>query len=515
MSNMPWYEWQNIRRRLMIFGRAVQGISPYRVRIEPDAAKCPSGYCDFTTREIVVNPILFDVKHREQYQLTKAILVHEAGHRRFTSPEELPPIVHTVANILEDERVEREMALEFAGLRHLVRELGEALYRQAHEVDEASDSPGQVVGYFLQLRWARRLGMPVKGGLSLVNQERWRSVEALVYEAWESTTSETVNGNAEEIVRRLGLTERDVPAWVREILEKVGCGRGTRKSDDPAEQGASVSPGGDDDDDQSSVEPFDGEIPPNDSRMGSGTEAIAPQPYAWLEDKVQPLADKLIEELLWEEVASKVEPAERGARLSVREFLRNRSTPFLVAEDEIAPPTTIAMKVIVDHSSSMNARTPNGTRMHSVAESVMVLHLVCIELGIRHEVIVTPQGLCIADAESGERGKALIAGLIPAKCGYEDLGKSIDAFAVPMASDPEDLKVVVCLTDGACNDAELGKRLCRLLRGRVDVTGVLLDPDDGTRAFVADMFGEDRLICCRSEGLPQKLAQMLRAIRGV
>jgi hypothetical protein len=516
MTNMPWYEWRNIRERLTLFGRAIQGISPYRVRLEPDPAKCPTGYCDFQRREIVVNPGVLGAKPPDQYRLTKAILVHESGHRRFTTPADSSPLVHKVSNILEDERVERLMADGFAGLRPFVRELSEALYEQSPEIDEASESAGEVVAYFLQLRWARRLGRPVKGALSAVNQERWEKVEELVLEAWEAETSETVNRNAEEIVRILGLKEFELPSWVIELLEKIGCGRGERHADDRAEAAEATSSSeegkaGDD----ASTEPFDGEIPPNDSRLGSGTDAIEPQPYVALEDKVRPLAEKLIEELSFDEAAAKIESAERGGRFSVREFLRDRSSPFLVAEEALHLPPTMAVKVIVDHSTSLNLRTANGTRMQSIAEAVMMLHLVCLELEIRHEVIVTPQALTIADSAIGERGKALIAGLVPAKCGYEDMGKAIQNHAAPMAEDPEDLKLVVCLTDGACNDAELGKTLCRALRGRVDVTGVLLDPDDSTRNFVGDMFGEDRLISCRSEELPERLARMLRAIRGI
>lgn len=144
-----------------------------------------------------------------------------------------------------------------------------------------------------------------------------------------------------------------------------------------------------------------------------------------------------------------------------------------------------------------------------------MLHLVCLELGILHEVIVTPQQLKIADVSTGERGKALIAGLVPARCGYEDMGKAIEKHAVPMVNNPEDIKLALCLTDGACNDACLGKEICQSLRGKVEVIGVLLDPDDSTREYVADMFGADRVIACRSLELPQKLGNVLRAIRGV
>lgn len=72
----------------------------------------------------------------------------------------------------------------------------------------------------------------------------------------------------------------------------------------------------------------------------------------------------------------------------------------------------------------------------SIAKAVMTLHLVCLELGIPHEVLVTPQVLKIAALDSGERGEALIAGLVPALCGYEDMGLAIKTYAVPMAGYP-------------------------------------------------------------------------------
>lgn len=80
---------------------------------------------------------------------------------------------------------------------------------------------------------------------------------------------------------------------------------------------------------------------------------------------------------------------------------------------------------------------------------------------------------------------------------------------------PQDIKLVLCLTDGACNDAKLGKEICRALRGKVEVIGIPLDPDEHTRAYVADMFGEDRIIAYHSEELPQKLGNILRAIQSL
>lgn len=513
---IQWYEWKNIRNRLIVFGRAIQGISPYRVLIEPDGKKCPAGHCNFTRREIAVNPGIFSALPKDQYQLTKALLIHEAGHRRFTTPNRLPSVVHTVSNILEDERVERLMADEFAGLRTMLRELSHRLYDEARPVDKASECPVEVMSYFLQLRWARRIGKPVKGELSPHNEELWHQVEPLVYEAWEAESSEVVDCNAEQIVRILGLKESQIPRWIEEILQKLGSIEGERRDEDREESGRNDIIGDDEScNHRDEIEPFDGEVPPNDRQVGSGLDAIGPKPYIELEEKVRPLAQELIEELAFEEAPKRWEPVDRGGKLSLRDYLRDNNNPFLSQDDDTKSLPGLAIKVIVDHSTSLNRVSKGVTRMQSISESVMMLHLVCLELEISHEVIVTPQQLEIADLQSAEHGKALIAGLVPAKCSHEDMGAAIMKHAMPMVSYPDDIKLVLCLTDGACNDAYLGKKTCQALRGKVEVIGVLLDPDNSTREYVADMFGKDRVIACRSDELPKKLGNILRAIRGV
>jgi len=513
---IPWYEWRNIRNRLIVFGKAVQGVSPYRVVIEPDRVKCSSGYCNFSKREIAANPSLFYGElPKEQYQLTKAILVHEAGHRRFTTSNKLSPVVHHIANILEDERIERAMCEEFAGVRWLVKKLSRALYEESKPIDEKSESPGEVVAYFLQLRWANRVGQPIKGGLSPKNQELWQKVEPLVYEAWEAETSGVVDRKAQGIVDILGLKEFEIPEWIKDILDKLGSIEGERTEGDGAEKIRGGTHHTKSDETEEEPRPFDGDVPPNDKREGKGREAIEPKPYIELEERVKPLVQELIDELAWEEKPKELEAVERGGRLSVREYLRDKDRPFLSEEEQGKAPPTLTLKVIIDHSTSLNHSSAGKTRMESIAEAVMTVHLVCLELGIPHEVLVTPQDIKIADSGSGERGKALVAGLVPALCGYEDMGLAIQNHALPMVGYPQHIKLVLCLTDGACNDADLGKKVCLALRGKVEVIGILLDPDEETKAYVADMFGQDRIIACRSEELPQKLGNILRAIRGV
>lgn len=203
--NVPWYEREEIRDSLILFGRAIQGIAPYQVVIEPDPLKCHSGCCSFDEKKISVNPTIFKVPETEQYQLTKALLVHEAGHRRYTTPSVLPAIVREIANILEDERVESRMWTEFVGVRWLLRMLADGFYREATPIDKSSDRPHEVVSYFLKLRWARRINQPVNGGLSENNQLLWERVEPLVYESWQAANSTIVSRNAGRIAEMLSI----------------------------------------------------------------------------------------------------------------------------------------------------------------------------------------------------------------------------------------------------------------------------------------------------------------------
>jgi hypothetical protein len=211
-----WYKREDMRKRLIAFGRVMQGADPYDVVIDADSSRCPSGYCSFTRKRIAVNPIAFPVSPDEQYQLTKALLVHEAGHRRFTTAKRLPSLIREVANILEDERVERRMCEQFVGVHWLVRQLSEQFYERARPVDRASDLPDEVVLYFLQLRWAERIGCPVKGSLSARNQQLWESIAPLVYESWQANSSRDVDDNAAQIVVDLGFDEPSIHYFNKE-----------------------------------------------------------------------------------------------------------------------------------------------------------------------------------------------------------------------------------------------------------------------------------------------------------
>ncbi|MBF6599631.1 MAG: hypothetical protein IVW36_03870 [Dehalococcoidia bacterium] len=227
------------------------------------------------------------------------------------------------------------------------------------------------------------------------------------------------------------------------------------------------------------------------------------------------MARELVSELTLMPVDDAPQPAERGGTLSVRQYLRERERPFLIRDDERLAPPRLAVRVVIDHSTSMNHATSGRSRIQHAAEAAMMLHLACVELEIDHGISVMPQQLTLANLTTGERGKALIAGVVPAKTGYENLAIAIERQSSELLSVVADLRVLFVVHDGYPNDAEKAQRLCLALRAKVEVIGVLIDPDESTAKAMREIFGTDRLVACAASNLPIKLAAMLESIRGV
>jgi len=421
--------------------------------------------------------------------------------------------VHVVSNILEDQRIESLMMEEFAGTRPLIWNLTKAMYDRSPDLEPTED-PGHVVAAALQHRWAVRLGETLKGELSEKNQKLWEEIRPLVEKAWVADSSKKVDRIAHRIVKILGIKEADLPDWVIQASDRCRGHRSERdKSEDRAPPGAGeMSPPGRP---RKKPQPFDGERVPDGHKTGPGRDAIIPKPYAELEERAAPLTRELIEELTVEPDAAEPEPSERGGRLSVRQYLRERDRPFLLPDDDPMAPPALAVRVVIDHSTSMNEKSGRGTRIGSVAEAAMTLHLACTELRIDHSISVTPQQEVLADRESGERGKALIAGIVPAQTGFEDVAIAVERSTESLMTSAAAIRLVLVLHDGYPNDGKKAAKLCADLRGKVEVIGVLLDPTDTTSAAMTEIFGQDRLVACASPELPKKLAAMLRSIRGV
>jgi len=331
-------------------------------------------------------------------------------------------------------------------------------------------------------------------------------VRPLAEAAWVAESSAEVDRRAVEVVRLLGL--RDIPRPLRLAQAVLGELAGERDGEDAVER---ESPG--------EVHPgLEGEevrtpgLPPlpDAHPAGVGAHALAPAPYRELWEEVAPLATELIEELRLEERAELPTPQERGGRLSIRQALRTPETPFLAPEEERPERPTLTFRLVVDYSTSMNW----SQRMRYAREGAMLLHRVALELGIPHQIVTAPHNLPLADLESGERGRAMIAGLV-GKTAWEDIGLAIQTNAPELARREERIKLLLCIHDGLPNDGELAKEECARWRGQVEVIGLGLDLNEECEMAMREIFGADRLILCRAPAeLPKKLGALLRAVYG-
>ena len=213
--SVQWYQWPSIERQLVTFGKSFLGPYAFAVRLEDDRTICPSGMCDFGQRTITVNPRAFPGPPRTQYLLTRGVLAHEVGHARYTTPRDgATPVVQELTNVLEDERIERIMGGQFWSVRGaLTGDWRRHAYWRAMPLGQPRgelqdlDDPRWVVLAAVQWRWAQRLGLPLKGRLSALNQRRWRKVKPFVERAWTARDTGRVYDLAEQIVAILGLQQ--------------------------------------------------------------------------------------------------------------------------------------------------------------------------------------------------------------------------------------------------------------------------------------------------------------------
>src|SRR5574341_185517 len=529
---MKWYEWRTHSNRLKAWSRAMQGANPYTVEFEPNPAKCPTAYTDFSKRLMRVNPEFAGTKPRDQYDFTKAMLSHEAGHKRFTTPNKaLRPVVAQISNILEDERIERLMESEFAGCRPLLKRLNKAMQEKAPAIKPDSESTADVLNWMLQARWTERSGLPFNGELSPKNQELWEQCQPLQAECFYAETSETCDVNAARIAEILGMSEPDdgIAGMLsfesmegeRASFDKAEEGTGEPEESDSDSEGKSEKPDKGEKGDKSEAESseqgeaMDGDPTPYEHSAGPPYHSFEPKPYQELVNEAQPLADSLVDVLRFDAKDSRPEAIERGGKFSMREYLHDHSTPFLYHEDRPDPPT-MAVRVIIDHSTSMNGHRKAGSPIYQSCLAAMAVHLACTELEIPHVVSITPDDIRVADNQSGELGLALIAGANPALCGYEDMGKTVEKHCEELMTVNADWRVILAIHDGATNDDDLLTEVCKQYRDNIVIIGVGIGPyADSIKDQLLEEFGVDRLIIekdCSQIG--QRLTNIISNIRG-
>ncbi len=498
---VQWWQWPSVERQLVTFAKSFLGPHAFSVALTVDPRICQVGVCDFGQRAIAVNPVAIAGPPRQQYLITRGLLVHEVGHARYTTPRvDVAPVVTQVANCLEDERIERIMGSQFWSVRGALTAVGRASYAAVTPLGEPRDDlqdpddPRWVIVAALHWRWAQRLGEPLKGRLSPRNRGLWRRVRPLVERAWAAPDTGRVYDLADQIVRILGLG----PVMPDRVLVLVAPGRGTRK------EAAEPRPGG------AAAWQGPGEPQAGDDDLPVGVVG-AGEPADWtlappgpLLRAAEPLASELVARLALPELAQAPEWSDRHGRLSVRAAIRSQdATPFVRAAEPQPDPASVAVGVLLDRSGSMQ-----GAAMEAARLATATLHLACAELGIWHAVTAfegaTP---IVRDGEASEQTLARLAGL-HANTGTR-IGLSYEALLAQMRPRPEALKVLVLIHDGEPEDDTKVRQLNACAAdARIEVLGLGVALEAKNRAAMRELFA-GRFIDCPT---PAVLAPMLAGV---
>lgn len=188
---------------------------------------------NYTTRKVVVDPTLVNHWHGEkwlpclwrgktvrdlpglQWRVSRAVARHEAGHILETGPYRIVGQLHgEVCNALEDQRMEWRTGRRHRGARADFRSLSALLarYWPIPFLSKLSQADVQL-NACLYWRWASVSPPTFDERFPFHNEagrEFWlREIRPLVEEAWIAPDAPRVSEIALEILRRLGLPERE------------------------------------------------------------------------------------------------------------------------------------------------------------------------------------------------------------------------------------------------------------------------------------------------------------------
>lgn len=539
--HLKWYEYVPNRDRLALWARskAPGRISGLRFDLNPDA----SGWYDPSSHTIGVNPTSVGKTVHEQWIGTRAITLHETGHALYTGNLGVG-LVHHVANILEDQRIEWLMCNADPSMTKEMRFKNRWRWNETLEI-VSDDDPQRVLEAALIHRWEWWLSsklakskrrkpsasvmaktIPSKVTLSAENQECWKTVRPWVEKAWVSETSDEVVALARRILEFLKIPETmELPNLFMLLAKSDGLAKGTVipvRGFPHAPMKTSGTASGD-----SST---DDETPPisDDEPLGADTGSdrtdldgeINPTYAEWV-DVVTPWVQQLAARL--ERPSPRVRTIANGTRgrYSLRAEVRDPDRPFL---DKTAPGVApgLAVEILGDRSGSMghggiHIGEGGSSKMVAARLGLLTIHLACTARRIAHAITLFDGFFSVLEYGGDvQLASALIAGW-NGFTGEENVSTHMRRRAPKLLAHSEGTKLMIVIHDGypiAYGDPEDIVRFQKEYAGRIHVVGIYLCGERGGHDVeVEQMRGLfAHLIVAKPDELPNKLGDLIAAL---
>lgn len=532
--NQPWYDLSKNWNQLVGIGRALQGKNswPIRKKIGMDVA----GATYLEKEYIEIDPSWFGkgsspLTEAAQFDIIKSVIMHEAGHRRFTERDawntNSSALKHNLINLLEDYRIEN-------GMKQMYPRRAEALELLVYRLTRTPDDPQPPESHYATTAYyifQSRMGgwyLPFDINIYTIKIENWLLILPLIDEASHAPSTWRVVEIAEEILMLLGIDDDDEDT--DQIEEKFpSCCEGTGSEDSTSSSGDMPSEIEDlfDADGELSVEvrdidSLDKPMPTTFiTQMEQIASEISPEhPTAWNDNKIMPTpyaelyrlavpamhdmrrAFSIPRKTLVKELSTS------GGRVSVRDWIKDQTKPFKSMNEEVSKPT-VALSVMIDCSTSMTHPFdyPTCQRVSSLA---MAIYMAAMQTNtpcrfstlpgiydpsgtksIVDGVGRTPRVIC-DNTTPQAIALPLLAGISKPWASSEDVPYLLPIEGEWLNKQDAEVKLIFVLHDGQSNDSHLIKEEIRKLRVKgIRVLGVGLAIRD---ALLREQFGDQNFV---------------------
>ena len=207
----PWWIWRSVQTRLIKWTLLLLNGQKYVVEL---TTKIDTGAHYPELKRIEVNPEMFPRESVDvQFRATQGLLLHEAGHSRYTDdwPEQKDNVLCELVNMPEDERIEKCMAIAFPGAAPALTLLGDLVYRDLRGSESRPEY--KVLNACLAWRWAhtRSSEREMFKRLNMTRDETardlWSKIRPLVEAAWVAPDTREVIRLGRDILALLHLPE--------------------------------------------------------------------------------------------------------------------------------------------------------------------------------------------------------------------------------------------------------------------------------------------------------------------
>lgn len=571
---MRWWEWARAVAALTTWVRTLIGNDrPYTIEFRTGKGS----YVEATSKRLVVDPTMVDgwggarllpfrwrrwtlrTLEQLQWHAARALARHEAAHILFTESWPVRGMTHgRLMNALEDGRIERLLGSIYPWCWHDFLPLGQLASRAtAAAIPAGAHGANRILPLCLLHRWDVLRPKSSPSLIAFTNDEDrnlWEGqIRPLVEEAWRAPTCARVGEIAAEILKLLGLSERD-STMAGAIVIVTGADDGFLPGGAERDGGDAVlaivlgeadGPPG-----ESSLDDAD-ESPPGPD-AGLIDESLWPQPYTAIEGEVIGDARRLSRELSPPTPNIDVRASDAFGRFSTRQHVRTQGElPLLRQRDEAPDPSGLAVMLLIDRTGSMgNApgqETPDGPsepgsffnaegRMVYARRAGMLIERACalaqppIPLAIGYAGDrVWRQRPGWGDGKKrrpspiawikrfdtppqAETPRALLAGMY-GDSGNEAVSQSLRLAAAELASRPEPTKLILYIHDGRPTDEspEAAAATVQAVRRQgYHVVGLFVG-NQADYKLLSGIFGADHTVGIEElRKLPERLGLLVR-----